>query len=340
MTKLLTLGELAAVTGAQVRGDSGYQVSGLATLKSAGAENISFLANEKYRSQVANSGAGAVIMRSSDDDGSARNALLTDAPYVAYARIAQLLDTTPAMQPGIHPTAVIADDVVLGQGVAVGPYTVIEAGVRIGDNVQIGAHCFIGQGCELGEQSRLWSNVTLYHGVKVGHHSTIHSTAVIGGDGFGWANEKGKWIKIPQLGGVVIGHHADIGVGTTIDRGALDDTIIGDHCIVDNQVQIGHNVVIGDGTAIAGQVGISGSTRIGKGCLIGGQAGLAGHIEIADGVQLHGQAMVTKSIDQAGVYASGNPVVPQGEWARVGVRYKQLPELFKRVKVLETKIKE
>lgn len=336
---LLTLAELAAETGAEIRGDSAYQVSGLATLRSAGPDNISFLANEKYRSQVAQSNAGAVIMRAEDDDGSASNALLTDAPYVAYARIAQMLDTTPSMSAGIHPTATIAKDVEIGRDVAIGPYAVIESGVHIADHVQIGAHCFIGQGSQIGEFSRLWSNVTVYHGVQIGQNTTIHSTAVIGGDGFGWAHEGGKWIKIPQLGRVIIGHHVDIGVGTTIDRGALDDTIIGDHCIIDNQVQIGHNVVIGDGTAIAGQVGIAGSTRIGKGCLIGGQAGLAGHIEIADYVQLHGQAMVTKSIEQAGVYASGNPVVPQGEWARVGVRYKQLPELFKRVKVLETKIK-
>lgn len=336
---IYTLKALAATTGATVRGDDAYEVSGLATLQSAQAHHIAFLANDKYRAQVAKTQAGAVIMRPADDDGSARHALLIDNPYLAYARIAQMLDNTPQQPPGVDPTAVIAADVELGEGISIGPYTVIETGVRIADGVQIGAHCYLGEGVHIGAHSRLWSNVTMYHGVKTGQHCTFHSTSVIGGDGFGWANENGRWVKIPQLGSVIIGNHVDIGVATTIDRGALDDTVIGDNCVIDNQVQIGHNVQIGEGTGIAGQVGIAGSTKIGKGCLIGGQAGLAGHIEIADNVQLHGQAMVTKSIEQAGVYASGNPVVPQGEWARGGVRYKQLPELFKRVKALENKLK-
>lgn len=335
----MTLQALADVTGSTIRGDASYQVKGLATLRSAQAEHISFLANEKYRSQVAASDAGVVIMRPEDDDGTARHALLNSNPYLTYARVAQLLDTTPRMAAQIHPTAVVADDVVVGRNVAIGPYAVLEPGVRIADGVQIGAHCYLGQGVTLGENCRLWPNVTLYHGVRAGEGCTFHSGSVIGGDGFGWATENGKWVKIPQLGAVVIGNHVDIGAGTTIDRGALDDTVIEDNCIIDNQVQIGHNVVLGQGTAIAGQAGIAGSTEIGKGCLIGGQAGLAGHLRIADGVHLHGQAMVTKSISQAGVYASGNPVVAQGEWARVGVRYKQLPDLFKRVKALESKFK-
>lgn len=335
----MTLKELANAVGALVRGDESYQVTGLSTLRSARAEHISFLANEKYRSQVSASEAGAVIMRSEDDLGEAQNALLTDSPYLAYAKIAQLLDNTPQQTNGIHPTAQVAEGVELGHNVAVGPYAVIERGVKIGNNVQIGAHSFVGEQVEIGSHTRLWPHVTIYHGVKVGVHCTFHSTSVIGGDGFGWASENGKWVKIPQLGAVIIGDHVDVGVGTTIDRGALDDTVIEDHCIIDNQVQIGHNVHIGSGTAIAGQAGVAGSTRIGRGCLIGGQAGLAGHLDIADHVQLHGQAMVTKSIEQSGVYASGNPVVPQGEWARTGVRYKQLPELFKRVKALENKLK-
>lgn len=336
----MTLQELATATGATVRGDANYQVEGLATLRSANAEHVSFLANDKYRSQVTESKAGAVIMKATDDDGSAHNALLTDNPYLAYAKIAQLLDNTPTMRSEIHPTAIIADSVKLGENVAIGPYVVIESGAVIGDNVQIGAHSFIGESVRIGTGTRLWPKVTLYHSVHIGENCTLHSTSVIGGDGFGWATENGKWVKIPQLGAVVLGNNVDVGVGSTIDRGALDDTVIEDNCIIDNQVQIGHNVQIGTGTAIAGQVGIAGSTRIGRGCLIGGQAGLAGHIQIADHVQLHGQAMVTKSIEQAGVYASGNPVVPQGEWARVGVRYKQLPDLFKRVKSLEKKFKD
>lgn len=336
---VMTLRELAAAVGGTVRGDASYQVSGLATLRSASAEHIAFLANEKYRAQVETTQAGVVIMREQDDQGVARNALLTDNPYLAYAKTAQLLDNTPQMPVGIHPTAVIAAGVELAEGVAIGPNVVIDEGVSLAENVQIGAHCYLGAGVKIGAHTRLWPHVTIYHGVRIGAHCTLHSKSVIGGDGFGWATDRGKWVKIPQLGAVVLGDHVDIGVGTTIDRGALDDTLIEDNCIIDNQVQIGHNVQIGTGTAIAGQVGIAGSTRIGRHCLVGGQAGLAGHIEIADNVQLHGQAMVTKSIEQAGVYASGNPVVTQGEWARVGVRYKQLPDLFKRVKALEKNLK-
>ncbi|RUO32031.1 UDP-3-O-(3-hydroxymyristoyl)glucosamine N-acyltransferase [Aliidiomarina sedimenti] len=338
--KSMTLQQLADATGSQVRGDASFQVKGLATLRSASAEHISFLANERYRELLVSTGAGAVIMRPADDDGHVANALLTDNPYLTYARVAQLLDSTPVMQPVVHPTAVIAEGVELGANVAVGPYAVLEAGVKLADGVQIGAHCYLGEKVIIGENSRLWPNTTIYHGVRMGKHCTVHSASVIGSDGFGWATENGKWVKIPQLGAVVLGDHVDIGSGTTIDRGALDDTIVEDNCIIDNQVHIAHNVVIGSGTAIAGQVGIAGSTQVGRNCMIGGQAGLAGHIKIADGVQMHGQAMVTKSISQPGVYASGTPAVAQGEWARVGVRYKQLPELFKRVKALESKLKD
>jgi UDP-3-O-[3-hydroxymyristoyl] glucosamine N-acyltransferase len=335
----ITLAELASAIGAEVRGDASYQVTGLATLRSASAEHVSFLANEKYRAQTESTAAGAVIMRPEDDLGHCTNTLLMSNPYLGYAKAASILDTTPAQAPGIHPSAVVADSAELAQDVALGPGVVVEAGARIGAGVRIGANSYIGEKVVIGPGSRLWPQVTLYHGVELGANCTIHSTAVIGADGFGWASENGKWVKIPQLGRVVLGDNVDIGAGTTIDRGALDDTIIESDCIIDNQVQIAHNVRIGRGTGIAGQVGIAGSAEIGRGCMIGGQAGVAGHISIADGVQLHGQAMVTKSIQSAGVYASGNPAVPQGEWARTGVRYKQLPDLFKRVKALESALK-
>ncbi|MGX5914340.1 UDP-3-O-(3-hydroxymyristoyl)glucosamine N-acyltransferase [Aliidiomarina sp. Khilg15.8] len=332
----LTLAELASAIGADVRGDASYQVTGLATLRSASAEHVSFLANEKYRAQTETTSAGAVIMRPEDDLGYCKNALLMSNPYLGYAKAANLLDSTPTQAPGIHPSAVIADSARLEAGVRVGPGAVIEAGAHIGADVHIGANSYVGENVVIGQGSKLWPQVTLYHNVQLGSNCTIHSTAVIGADGFGWATENGKWVKIPQLGRVILGDNVDIGSGTTIDRGALDDTVIESDCIIDNQVQIAHNVRIGQGTGIAGQVGIAGSAEIGRGCMIGGQAGVAGHITIADGVQLHGQAMVTKSIDTPGVYASGNPAVPQGEWARTGVRYKQLPDLFKRVKALES----
>lgn len=331
-----TLAELASAIGADVRGDASYKITGLATLRSASAEHVSFLANEKYRGQTETTAAGAVIMRPEDDLGYCKNALLMSNPYLGYAKAANLLDSTPTQAAGLHPSAVIAESAKLAPGVSVGPGVVIEAGARIGADVQIGANSYIGEHVVIGEGTRLWPQVTLYHHVELGSHCNVHATAVIGADGFGWASENGKWVKIPQLGRVLLGDNVDIGAGTTIDRGALDDTVIESDCIIDNQVQIAHNVRIGQGTGIAAQVGIAGSASVGRGCMIGGQAGLAGHITIADGVQLHGQAMVTKSISAPGVYASGNPAVAQSEWARTGVRYKQLPDLFKRVKALES----
>lgn len=336
MTNSYTLAQLASELGTELRGDPDARVTGLATLQNATSTEVAFLANKRYLPALQHTQAGAVILQPEHDDpNQVTNALLSDDPYLAYARIARLFARAPRQAPEVHPSAVIAADVQLPDSVAVGANAVIESGAVIGANVQIGAGCYLGENVRIGAGTRLWPGVTLYYDVQVGTECCLHAGVVLGADGFGWAVDNGEWVKIPQLGSVVVGDRVDIGANTTIDRGALNDTVIGDGCIIDNLCMIGHNVELGENTAMAGQVGVAGSTRIGKNCLIGGASGINGHIELADGVQLHGMAMVTKSLTEPGVYASGQPALPQSDWAKVGVRQRQLPELFQRIRQLE-----
>ncbi|MCH8500459.1 MAG: UDP-3-O-(3-hydroxymyristoyl)glucosamine N-acyltransferase [Aliidiomarina sp.] len=334
----MTLSELAEKIGATVRGDGALEITGLATLANAGLHQVGFLANEKYQSQLKTTKAGAVILRAEHDDETLlANALISENPYLSYAYAAQAFDKAPTQAAEIHPSAVVDPTAVIGVGVAIGPQSVVEAGAMIADHAVIGAQCYVGQNARIGQGTRLWPGVKIYYDVVVGERCTLHAGAVIGADGFGWASDRGKWVKIPQLGRVVIGDDVEIGANTTIDRGALDDTIIGSNCIIDNLCMVAHNVQIGDGTAIAGQTGIAGSAHIGKHCLIGGATGINGHITIADGVQVHGMTMVTKNLEK-GVYASSLPVVDQTTWAKSGARVRQLPELFMRVRALEKKL--
>jgi len=336
----MTLSELAEKIDATVRGDGALEITGLATLANAGPHQVGFLANEKYQSQLKTTKAGAVILRAEHDDETlVANALVSESPYLSYAYAAQVFDKAPTQAAEIHPSAVVDPTAVIGVGVAIGPQSVIEAGAMIADHAIIGAQCYVGQHARIGQHTRLWPGVKIYYDVVVGERCTLHSGAVIGADGFGWASDRGKWVKIPQLGRVVIGDDVEIGANTTIDRGALDDTIIGSNCIIDNLCMVAHNVQIGDGTAIAGQTGIAGSAHIGKHCLIGGATGINGHITIADGVQVHGMTMVTKNLEK-GVYASSLPVVDQMTWAKSGARVRQLPELFMRVRALEKKLQD
>ena len=336
----MTLSELAEKIGATVRGDGALEITGLATLANAGPHQVGFLANEKYQSQLKTTQAGAVILRAEHDDETlVANALVSENPYLSYAYAAQAFDKAPTQAAEIHPSAVVDPTAVIGVGVAIGPQSVIEAGAMIADHAIIGAQCYVGQHARIGQHTRLWPGVKIYYDVVVGERCTLHSGAVIGADGFGWASDRGKWVKIPQLGRVMIGDDVEIGANTTIDRGALDDTIIGSNCIIDNLCMVAHNVQIGDGTAIAGQTGIAGSAHIGKHCLIGGATGINGHITIADGVQVHGMTMVTKNLEK-GVYASSLPVVDQTTWAKSGARVRQLPELFMRVRALEKKLQD
>jgi len=340
MTVTIRLGQLAEHLGATLRGDPEAQITGLATLQEAGPAQLSFLANPQYRKYLAGSQAAALLLKEADAEGFAGNALVVPDPYLAYARISHLFDPKPKAPAGIHPTAVIAADAVVDPSASIGPFVVIEPGARVAAQVTLGAHCVVGARSEIGEGGWLAPRVTLYHDVRIGKRVVIQSGAVIGGEGFGFANEKGVWQKIAQIGGVTIGDDVEIGVNTAIDRGALADTVIGNGVKLDNQIQIAHNVQVGDHTAMAACVGISGSTKIGKHCMLAGGVGLVGHIDICDNVFLTGMTMVTHSITEPGAYSSGTAMQPAAEWRKSAARIRQLDDIARRLKQLEKRVGE
>ncbi|MBI6899082.1 UDP-3-O-(3-hydroxymyristoyl)glucosamine N-acyltransferase [Pseudomonas peradeniyensis] len=338
MTVTMTLGQLAEALGAELKGPEALQITGLATLQEAGSGQLSFLANKQYRKFLDDSTASAVLLKAEDAEGFAGNALIVPDPYLAYARISHLFDPKPKAVAGIHPSAVVAEDAQVDASASIGPFAVIESGARIGANVTVGAHCFVGARCVIGEGGWLAPRVTLYHDVTIGKRVVIQSGAVIGGEGFGFANEKGIWRKIAQIGGVTLGDDVEIGVNTAVDRGALSDTRIGDGVKLDNQIQIAHNVQVGDHTAMAACVGISGSTRIGKHCMIAGGVGMVGHIDVCDNVFVSGMTMVTRSITEPGGYSSGTAMQPLAEWRKSAARIRQLDEMSKRLQQLEKRV--
>ncbi|WP_320150847.1 UDP-3-O-(3-hydroxymyristoyl)glucosamine N-acyltransferase [uncultured Tolumonas sp.] len=331
----ITLEQLAQHLGAELHGDANVVIQRIANLETAQTGEISFLSDSKYQKHLSVTQASAVLLREADLAACQTNALVVKDPYVGFARVAQLLDTTPAPAVSIHSTAVIADDAVLGTNVAIGANAVIESGVVLGDGVIIGAGCFVGQNSKLGAKTKLWANVTIYHNVQIGSDCLIQSGTVIGADGFGYANERGEWIKIPQLGGVIIGNRVEIGANTCIDRGAIDNTRIADNVIIDNLCQIAHNVEIGYGTAIAGAATFAGSTKIGKYCIIGGASVFNGHIEICDQVTVTGMAMVMRSITEPGLYSSGIPAQSNKEWRKTAARTLHIDDMYKRLSNIE-----
>jgi UDP-3-O-[3-hydroxymyristoyl] glucosamine N-acyltransferase len=335
---VFTLGQLAERLGATVRGASEKVVSGLATLQEAGPDQLSFLANPQYRKYLPDCRAGAVLLTAADAENYSGNALLVANPYLAYAQLSHLFDRKPQAAVGVHPTALVADDAKVDASASIGAYAVIESGASIDAGVTIGAHCVIGARSAIGEGGWLAPRVTLYHDVRIGKRVVIQSGAVIGGEGFGFANQKGVWQKIAQIGGVVIGDDVEVGANTTIDRGALADTLIGNGVKLDNQIMIAHNVQIGDNTAMAGCAGISGSTKIGKNCMIAGGVGMVGHIEVCDGVFVTGMTMVTRSITEPGSYSSGTAMQPAGEWRKSAARIRQLDDMARRLQQLEKQL--
>lgn len=339
--KTLTLAEIAAITGGELHGDSNVAVSRVAPMDTAQEGDVTFLSNPKYRKHLAESKATLLMVKESERELCPSNVLVVSDPYVAFAKVAQALDITPSpAEGGVAPSAVVAADVVMGANVSIAANAVIESGVELGDNVVIGAGCFVGKNAKLGKNTKLWANVSVYHGVQIGTDCLIQSGTVIGSDGFGYANERGEWIKIPQIGSVRIGNRVEIGACTTIDRGALDDTVIEDNVIIDNQLQIAHNVHIGYGTAMAGGTVVAGSTQIGKYCIIGGACVINGHIKIADGVTITGMGMVMRSIDEKGMYSSGIPLQPNKEWRKTATRVHRIDEMNKRLKALEKQLEQ
>ena len=332
----LTLGELVKQIGGDLQnGDPDCSITAVATLQNAGTTEISFLANKQYKRDLQDTRAAAVIL-SPEDAAACPTAVITSAnPYASYARAATLISPPPPPRQGIHATASVDDNSHIDTAAWIGPQCIVEASVTIGAGVQLAGGCFVGAGSTIGAGSCLSANVVICHDVIIGERVNIYPGAVIGSDGFGLANENGKWLNVPQLGRVRIGNDVEIGSNTTIDRGALEDTVLEEGVRLDNQIQVAHNVHIGAHTAIAGCVGISGSARIGKYCMIGGGAGIVGHLEITDHVIVTGMTMVTKSITRPGVYSSGVPAQDNDSWNRNYARFRQLDKLARKVQRLE-----
>jgi len=330
------LDDLSERFGLQLRGDVSHEIHGVGTLRNAGPGEISFLANRAYLEQLRATRAGAVILKPADADQCPVSCLLSDDPYLSYARIARLFDYKTVSPPGIDPSASVHDSARLGDQVYVGPNATVGANAEIGPGASIGPGCVVSAGCRVGAGSRLLANATLAEGVTLGERVIVHPGAVIGADGFGLAFAAGRWEKIPQLGTVRIGDDCEIGANSTIDRGAIEDTVLGEDVRIDNLVQVAHNVRIGAHTAIAGCSAIAGSARIGRNCLLGGRASVLGHLQIADGVTIGANSLVERDITEPGETWDGNVgSLPVREWKRVVSHLRKLDKIVKRLRALE-----
>ncbi|MBE2210574.1 MAG: UDP-3-O-(3-hydroxymyristoyl)glucosamine N-acyltransferase [Xanthomonadaceae bacterium] len=329
MTATFTAAGLAQRFGLDVVGDGDVAVDGVATLATARPGQLGFLANPRYRNQLATTQASIVVMRADDASDAPMTALVARDPYAAFARIAALFEPVAEQPAGIHPCAVIAADAVIDPSAHIGPFVSIGARSHVGAGAVIGPGCVIGDDCVVGAGSELVARVTLVTRVRLGQRVRIHPGAVLGADGFGLAMAEGRWLKVPQLGGVRIGDDCEIGANTCIDRGALEDTVLEEDVRLDNQIQVGHNVHIGAHTAMAGCAAVAGSAKIGRYCLIGGAAGVLGHLEITDQVMVTAMSLVTHSIREPGEYSSGTPLMDNRSWRKSAARFKQLDKLFR-----------
>lgn len=340
---MLTARVLADILDAQLTGDElqfDVPLTGPAPLDKAAAGQLTFLASSKYRHQLSQCGATTILLSESELANAPDKAalLIVADPYRAYAVASREFVHQPAPFAGVHPSAVVAEDVELGPDVSVGAQAVIESGCRLAAGVVVGAGCYLGQGVVVGARTQLMARVTVHYGVTLGADCRIHSGTVLGGDGFGFAPAAPGWERIAQLGAVVIGDRVDIGSNCTVDRGAIADTRIDDDVIIDNLVQVGHNVHLGQGVAIVSQAGVAGSTEVGAGCTIGGQTGVNGHIKVLPNTHFTGQSMVTKAPTEPGLYSSGWPLQPNTEWRRTVTRLQKLGKLEERLKQLEKKL--
>jgi UDP-3-O-[3-hydroxymyristoyl] glucosamine N-acyltransferase len=338
MAHLLT--SLAAQLSAQLSGDGDLKIFNLATFDNASEGDITFVSDKKLLSRLDECKASAIVLPMSLKNSYLGNALFMDNPYVGYALLARLFDTTPNLAATIADSAQIDPSAKIGENVAIAANVVIGKNVTIGDNSQIFANTVIGDETSIGDNCKVYANVSIYHRCILGNNIIIHASTVIGSDGFGNAPYQGTWVKIPQIGRVIIGDNVEIGSCTTVDRGALSDTVIGNGVKIDNQCQIAHNVRIGDHTAIAGGTNIAGSTVFGKNCIVGGCSTINGHINIADHVIITGNSMVMRSIKEAGMYSSGVPAQENKAWRKNTAYTLKIEDLFKRVKELEKQIKD
>ena len=335
-----TLGDIAKALDLPFHGNPDTALSRLASLESAGEGDLSFVAQKKFSKLLSTSAVGAVICPEDWVGEYGGAVLVSTQPYIDFARATRLFDNRPQPSGRVHETAVIASSVQLGANTTIDAYAVIEDGAVLGDNVWIGPNVWVGSGVKVGDSTAIRSGVSLYHGVSLGRSCLVHANTVIGSDGFGFAPTESGWEKILQLGAVTIGDRVEIGAGCTIDRGALDNTVIENDVIIDNLVHIAHGVTIGSRSAIAGQVGFAGGAKLGERCTVGGQAGFAGHLEIANDVHIGGQGRVSRSVTEPGHYASGTGLMPVRDWARNAARYEELNEMAKRIDALEKALAE
>jgi len=335
-----TIQTLADLVSGEVEGNPAIEIHGVGTLQNASPGQISFLANPIYRKQLAATRASAVILHRSNRDECKTTAIVVVDPHVAYAKIAAALFPQDSFEPGIAPSAVVSASATIAASASIQANSVIGNDVVIGDYVVVGPNCTIERAVKIGSHTRLVANVTICHGSELGSRVLVHPGAVIGSDGFGLANDRGVWIKVPQLGKVRIGDDVEIGANTSIDRGALEDTLIENGVKLDNQIQIAHNVQVGAHTAIAGCVGVSGSTKIGRHCAIGGGVGISGHLEIADKVTVTGMSLVSKSIPESGVYSGSVPAMQADQWRRNFARVRKLDEMFRKLATLEKQVRQ
>ncbi len=334
----IPLAELCTLLEGKLHGGAGQSVQSIAPLDRAGPGDLSFLANPRYAANLAATRATAVLLQAAQVAQCPVACIEVDNPYLAYARASALFDDRPVPNRQVHTTATVADSAKLGENVTIGPHCVVEEGAVIGADTVLGPNSVVGAGTVIGLRCRLAAGVVLYHGITLGDEVEVHSGSVIGADGFGFAPAPSGWQKIYQLGSVRIGNRVSIGANSTIDRGAISDTVIADGVIIDNLVQIAHNVVIGENTALAGCVGIAGSATIGANCTIGGGVGIAGHLTVCDNVHLTGMTLVSKSITEAGTYSSGTALSTTARWRKNAVRFLQLDALHRRVSRLEKRL--
>jgi len=335
---MITLAELAETYHLSYQGDGTVKLNAVATLENANSEQISFLANKSYTKYLSKTKAGAVILTADmalEYDG---NALVAENPYVTFAYVAQLFTQAQSVERQIHPSAILADSVVIDNQVAIGPYSVLDHKTSIGSGTVIESHVSIGSDVVIGKDCLIKSGVKIEAGCVIGDRVILHPGSVIGADGFGLARDKKGWVKIPQTGAVIIGDDCEVGANTTIDCGAIENTVLGKDVRLDNQIQIGHNVQIGDHTVIAGCTAVAGSSVIGRNCLIGGGVGIVGHISVCDGVTIQAMALVTHSIKEPGSYSAASPLQPTQQWRKNAVRTRQLDQIARKVNQLEKKL--
>lgn len=335
-----SLRELTSLLGGNITGDPDTWISRVGTLENADGRSISFLTGDRFLQQLKNTRARAVILSSAHQNATDLPCIVCGNPYAYFARVSALLNPVALPAAGVHQSASVAPSVALGANVSIGPNAVVGENVHVGDDVVIGANCFVGEGVTIGNASRLHPNITIYNGCQLGARSILHAGVVIGADGFGIALDDGRWVKVPQIGRVIIGDDVEIGANTTIDRGAIDDTVIADGVKLDNLIQIAHNVHVGAHTAIAACTGIAGSVHIGCRCQIGGAVGIAGHLTITDDVNISAKTLITKSITEPGTYTGAYPFEVNRTWRRNAAQIRHLDELVKTVKRLELRLAE